>query len=115
MTEAGYPENKPWLAECGHKLRSGSVLERFFSVFPIRRADGAPQERMSWGEFAADEPEMAAVGRQLLYRRGDGEGLLATLAGDGLPRIHPVNVGVVDDRLLVFVAGSLGEGEGPRP
>jgi hypothetical protein len=58
---------------------------------------------MSWGEFAADEPEMAAMGRQLLYRRGDGEGLLATVAGDGLPRVHPVNVGVVEGRLLVFV------------
>ncbi|MGH2488681.1 MAG: pyridoxamine 5'-phosphate oxidase family protein [Candidatus Limnocylindria bacterium] len=58
---------------------------------------------MSWAEFAAKEPEMAARGRQLLYRRGDGEGLLATVAGDGLPRVHPINVGVVDDRLLVFV------------
>lgn len=58
---------------------------------------------MSWAEFAANEPEMAARGRQLLYRRGDGEGLLATVAGNGLPRIHPINVGVVGDRLLVFV------------
>jgi dipeptidyl aminopeptidase/acylaminoacyl peptidase len=58
---------------------------------------------VSWGEFAAGEPEMAARGRQLLYRRGDGEGLLATVAGDGLPRVHPINVGVVGDRLLVFV------------
>ena len=58
---------------------------------------------MSWAEFAKDEPEMAARGRQLLYQHGDGEGLLATVAGDGLPRVHPMNIGVVDDRLLVFV------------
>jgi hypothetical protein len=58
---------------------------------------------VSWAEFAANEPEMAARGRQLLYRRGDGEGLLATVAGDAPPRVHPINVGVVDDRLLVFV------------
>lgn len=58
---------------------------------------------VSWGEFAAQEPEMAATGRRLLYRGGDGEGLLATVAGDGLPRINPINVGVVGDRLLVFV------------
>jgi hypothetical protein len=58
---------------------------------------------VSWAEFAANEPEMAARGRQLLYRHGDGEGLLATVAGDGLPRVHPLNVGVVGDRLLVFV------------
>jgi hypothetical protein len=46
---------------------------------------------------------MAAKGRELLYQRGDGEGFLVTVAGDGLPRAHPVNVGVVGDRLLTFV------------
>ena len=29
--------------------------------------------------------------------------MLATVSGVGLPRIHPVNVGIVDGRLLVFV------------
>jgi hypothetical protein len=56
-----------------------------------------------WGRFEADEPEMAAKGRALLYARGDGEGFLATVAADGTPRIHPLNVGVVEGRLLVFV------------
>ena len=46
---------------------------------------------------------MAAKGRELLYRRGDGEGFLVTVAGSGLPRVHPVNVGVMGDRLLTFV------------
>jgi hypothetical protein len=46
---------------------------------------------------------MAATGRELLYQRGDGEGFLVTVAGDGLPRVHPVNVGVIGDRLLTFV------------
>jgi hypothetical protein len=57
----------------------------------------------SWRAFEAAEPEMAEKGRALLYQRGDGEGLLATVAADGTPRIHPLNVGVVDGRLLVFV------------
>jgi hypothetical protein len=57
----------------------------------------------SWSAFAAAEPEMAGKGRALLYQRGDGEGFLATVAGNGTPRIHPLNVGVVDGRLLVFV------------
>jgi Pyridoxamine 5'-phosphate oxidase len=57
----------------------------------------------TWAEFAAAEPAMAARGRELLYQRGDGEGFLATVAADGTPRIHPLNVGVVDGRLLVFV------------
>ena len=56
-----------------------------------------------WKAFAADEPEMAEKGRALLYQRGDGEGFLATVAADGTPRIHPLNAGVVDGRVLVFV------------
>lgn len=56
-----------------------------------------------WSEFAAAEPEMAGRGRDLIYRRGDGEGLLVTVAGEGLPRMHPINVGVVDGRLVAFI------------
>lgn len=59
----------------------------------------------SWSEFAAAEPEIAEKGRHLLYQRGDGEGLFTTVAPDGVPRTHPVNVGVKDGRLLVFVQG----------
>jgi pyridoxamine 5'-phosphate oxidase-like protein len=58
----------------------------------------------TWAAFAAEEPEMAALGRRLLYRRGDGEGFLVTVAGaDGLPRLHPVNVGEVDGHLFAFM------------
>ncbi len=61
----------------------------------------------SWAEFAAAAPDIEAEGRRLIYARGDGEALLATVRGDDLPRIHPVNVAIVDDRLYVFViAGS---------
>ena len=48
---------------------------------------------------------MAEKGRALLYQRGDGEGFLTTVAANGTPRIHPLNVGVKDGRLLVFVQG----------
>ena len=58
---------------------------------------------VSWSEFAAAEPQMAERGRNLIYRRGDGEGLLVTVPGDGLPRVHPINVGVVDGRLAAFI------------
>jgi hypothetical protein len=57
----------------------------------------------SWSEFEASEPEMAAAGHEALFRSGSGEGLLTTLAGAGLPRTHPVNVGIVDGRLMTFV------------
>jgi len=61
---------------------------------------------ISWGELEAAAPEIAAEGRRLFYARGDGEAILATIRGDGLPRIHPVNVGLVDGRLYTFVIGS---------
>lgn len=58
-----------------------------------------------WEAFARAEPEMAEKGRALLYRSSDGEGLLATVDASGTPRIHPLNVGVRDGRLLVFIQG----------
>ena len=57
----------------------------------------------TWAEFEAEAPALAAVGRRLIYRAGDGEGLLVTVRGAGLPRINPVNVGVVDGHLYTFV------------
>jgi hypothetical protein len=57
----------------------------------------------SWSDFEAAAPEIAARGRELMYRTGDGEGLLVTVLGDEAPRVHPVNVGVVDGRLYTFV------------
>lgn len=57
----------------------------------------------TWNDFAAAAPKLAAAGRGLLERTGVGEGLLATVRRDGPPRIHPVNLGIVDGRLLTFV------------
>ena len=48
---------------------------------------------------------MAEKGLALLHQRGDGEGFLSTVAVNGTPRIHPLNVSVRDGRLLVFVQG----------
>ncbi len=57
----------------------------------------------TWSEFESAAPSVASRGRELLYRSGEGEALIATVREDGLPRIHPVNVGIVDGRLWVFV------------
>ena len=57
----------------------------------------------SWSEFAAAEPELAATGRRLIERSGSGAGLLATVRGDGLLRINPITVGIVDGRLVAFL------------
>lgn len=57
----------------------------------------------SWKEFEAAAPALAASGRSLIYRTGDGEALLVTVRGDAPPRAHPVNAGVVDGHLYTFV------------
>ena len=61
----------------------------------------------TWDEFEAASPALAAAGRDLMYRSGDGEALLVTVRGNDPPRAHPVNAGVVDGHLYTFVqAGS---------
>lgn len=57
----------------------------------------------SWSEFETSSPDMAERGRALLFRTGSGEGFLTTVRGDNLPRTHPVNVGIVDGRLMTYV------------
>lgn len=57
----------------------------------------------SWSEFEAAAPEMAVAGEETLFRSGSGDGLLTTVAGNEMPRTHPVNVGIVDGRLMTFI------------
>ena len=59
---------------------------------------------VTWAEFEAAAPDIAAEGLRLIGARG-GEAMLATVRGDDPPRIHPVNVAVVDGRLYSFVIG----------
>ena len=60
----------------------------------------------NWADLEAAAPLIATEGRRLLYARGDGEALLASVRGDDPPRIHPVNVGIVDGELFTFVIGA---------
>lgn len=53
----------------------------------------------TWSEFEAAEPAMAAAALELLSVPGFGFAYLATVARDGGPRIHPIN--------LVWAAGGL--------
>lgn len=57
----------------------------------------------TWGDFEDAAPDLAAAGRELMYRTGEGEALLITVRGDAPPRAHPVNAGVVDGHLYTFV------------
>jgi Pyridoxamine 5'-phosphate oxidase len=60
----------------------------------------------TWSEFEAAEPEMARAARELLSVPGFGFAYLATVAPDGGPRIHPVNLVWVDGALAAFIVPS---------
>jgi hypothetical protein len=61
---------------------------------------------LSWAELEAAAPALASDGLALLRREDRESGLLATVRGDGLPRINAVSLAIVDGRLLVFVLAS---------
>ena len=60
----------------------------------------------TWAQFEAVAPELAIEGRRLIHRGDAGEMLLATVRDDEPPRIHPVNVAIVDGRLFAFILRS---------
>jgi len=45
---------------------------------------------LTWEEFVAARPDLAARGRRFLYNYGIGLGFLATVRADGGPRVHPI-------------------------
>ena len=53
---------------------------------------------VTWKEFAAAEPDLAATGRSLLFQFKVGLAFLATVRSDGAPRLHPVCPVLSDDR-----------------
>jgi hypothetical protein len=61
---------------------------------------------VTWGEFAAAAPALAEAGRRLFYRGETGEALLATVRSDALPRIHPIYVAILENRLVAFITES---------
>jgi len=61
---------------------------------------------LTWADFKAAAPDLAAEGERLLDRDGIGQALLATVRGDEAPRIHPIYLAIVDDRLYAFILDS---------
>ena len=53
---------------------------------------------VSWGAFETEEPELASFGRERIDRRVS---FLATIRGDGGPRVHPVTPRILDGHLYV--------------
>jgi hypothetical protein len=61
-------------------------------------------QMLTWSEFVAREPEMAASGRSLLYQFGGvGLAFLGTVRSDGGPRIHPMCPVLLGDGLYGFL------------
>lgn len=60
----------------------------------------------TWTEFAAAAPSIAKHAQRLFYRTATGEALLATVRGSDLPRIHPIYLAVLEDRLVAFITPS---------
>jgi hypothetical protein len=58
---------------------------------------------VTWKEFAAVEPDLADVGRSLLFQFKVGLAFLATVRKDGAPRLHPVCPVLSSDRLFVLI------------
>jgi nitroimidazol reductase NimA-like FMN-containing flavoprotein (pyridoxamine 5'-phosphate oxidase superfamily) len=55
----------------------------------------------TWAELAGDEPELAEAGERIF--RAFTLAFLATIRGDGGPRVHPVTITVHDGRLYAFL------------
>ncbi|HEX2849059.1 MAG TPA: pyridoxamine 5'-phosphate oxidase family protein [Acidimicrobiales bacterium] len=58
---------------------------------------------LTWKEFTAASPELAAIGREHLYQWGIGLAFLATVRADGGPRVHPVCPVIGDDAIHVLI------------
>jgi hypothetical protein len=58
---------------------------------------------VTWKELAAAEPDLADVGRSLLFQFNVGLAFLATVRRDGAPRLHPVCPVVSNGRLFVLI------------
>lgn len=43
VRDDGDPVGGSWTAECGHKLREGSLLERFFGALPAGEVTSLPR------------------------------------------------------------------------
>ncbi|CAN5360048.1 hypothetical protein BH20ACT24_BH20ACT24_20210 [soil metagenome] len=68
-------------------------------------------EGLGWSEFREVEPELAVACRSLMYQYGVGLAFLATVRGDGGPRVHPMCPLIADDGLFAFLIPSPKRGD----
>jgi len=58
---------------------------------------------VTWADLAAAEPDLAEIGRSLLFQFKVGLAFLATVRRDGAPRLHPVCPVLSNGRLFVLI------------
>lgn len=58
---------------------------------------------VTWKDLSVAAPELARVGSTLLNQFGVGLAFLATVRGDGAPRLHPVCPVISGERLFVLI------------
>ena len=58
---------------------------------------------VSWYEFTQSAPALAQIGEELIFQYGVGLAFLATVRGDGGPRLHPVCPVLSQARLYVLI------------
>jgi len=61
---------------------------------------------VSWGELAAQRPDLTDGGRRLLYQHGVGLAFVATIRPDTGPRMHPFCPLLTDDAMFGFIIPS---------
>ena len=61
---------------------------------------------LGWGGFRQVRPDLAEIGRRLLYQYGVGLAFLGTVRADGGPRLHPICPLVTFDALLGLIVPS---------
>jgi hypothetical protein len=58
---------------------------------------------VTWKDFSAAAPGLAQVGSTLLNQFGVGLAFVATVRGDGAPRLHPVCPVISGEHLVVLI------------
>jgi hypothetical protein len=61
---------------------------------------------VTWKDFASARPDLAEIGRRLLYQYKVGYAFLATVRKDGGPRLHPACPALTEGHLYIFIDSS---------
>ena len=65
----------------------------------------------TWCDLANERPDIAGPGQGLLYQHGVGLAFIATVRGDGRPRLHPMCPLLSEAGLFAFIIPSPKQGD----